>query len=398
MTTTPSGVFIRDHFTWLAYFMLAYYSYMQATLGPLMTFLRDELSLNYTVASYHFSAFAFGMIFAGVFGDGISRRWGRHWTFWGGGAGMILGALLLILGQHPILTISGALVMGTIGSFLLVAIQATLADKHGDKRALALTEANIAASFSAGLAPLFVGGFAAQGWGWRAALVLGALVWCIVAVTARHISVPPAKKIGPKHMQPKGKLPPVFWVYWLVILFGVSVEWGFISWGADFLENVVHLARETASMWMSIFFVAMVIGRATGSVLTRTIPSSRLLLAAVITTLIGFPLFWLGQIAPVNIIGLFIAGIGVANLFPLTLSVVTTVAPLQPDTASARVSFGAGVAIFFAPQILGAIADQQGIQSAYGLIGVLLLLATLMVVTANHLALRQNWNSVPVQT
>jgi hypothetical protein len=43
---TTNAPFVRDRFTWLAYLMLAYFSYLQAAPGPLMPFLRDELHLS----------------------------------------------------------------------------------------------------------------------------------------------------------------------------------------------------------------------------------------------------------------------------------------------------------------------------------------------------------------
>ncbi|MEP7291141.1 MAG: hypothetical protein ABI835_05130 [Chloroflexota bacterium] len=72
--------FIRDRFTWLAYLMLAYYAYMISALGPLMPFLRVELNLSYSVAALHLSAFAVGMILAGLTADRAVRR------AWGGGS------------------------------------------------------------------------------------------------------------------------------------------------------------------------------------------------------------------------------------------------------------------------------------------------------------------------
>jgi hypothetical protein len=41
--------FVRNRLTWLAYAMLAYIGFTQSMLGPLMPFLRAELSLNYTL-------------------------------------------------------------------------------------------------------------------------------------------------------------------------------------------------------------------------------------------------------------------------------------------------------------------------------------------------------------
>jgi MFS family permease len=117
-----------------------------------------------------------------------------------------------------------------------------------------------------------------------------------------------------------------------------------------------------------------------GSRLTRVLPSVALLLAALGVTLVGFPIFWLARFAPVNIAGLFIAGLGVANFYPLTMSIAVGLAPGPSDTASARVSLGVGVAVLVAPLLLGWAADQYSLQIAYSLVPVFLALAAAVVV------------------
>jgi hypothetical protein len=48
-----------------------------------------------------------------------------------------------------------------------------------------------------------------------------------------------------------------------------------------------------------------------------------------------------------------------------------------------------GSAILIAPQILGSVGDQVGIESAYGMVGLMVLIALLVTVTANRLAARE---------
>jgi MFS family permease len=175
MTTPATAHFMRDRFTWQSYVMLAYFAYMQASLGPLMPFLREELNLTYSVAGLHFSAFALGMVLAGATGDHAAARWGRWQLFWGGGGGMAIGAVAFVLGSAPVMTVGSVFVMGLLGAFSLVMIQSTLSDHHGTNRVIALTEANVTASIGAGLAPLLVGSFQRFGLGWRAALWAGVL-------------------------------------------------------------------------------------------------------------------------------------------------------------------------------------------------------------------------------
>ncbi len=390
MTLPATVPFARDRFTWLAYFMLAYYAYLQAALGPLMPFLRAELNLSYTAGGLHLSAFALGMILAGLTGDRIARRWGRRFVFWSGGIGMAAGALGLVWGSHVIMTISGTLIMGSVGSLLLVMIQATLSDRHGQQRAIALTESNIAASVCATLAPVFVGGFQRVGIGWRGALFLAVVIFALVATRFQKESIPEARLPADRSGSTGQALPLSFWTYWMVICLGASIEWCLIFWGADFLENVVGLRKVDAVTTMGIFFMAMVLGRIAGSRLTRLAPSATLLLIAIGISLAGFPIFWLARFAPLNVAGLFIAGFGVANLFPLTLSIATGVAPAQADVASARISLGAGLAILIAPLTLGWTADQFNIQNAYGIVALLLVIAAVVTFLANRLAVGQD--------
>lgn len=388
MTITSTVPFVRDRFTWLAYFMLAYYSFSLTVLGPLMPFLRAELKLSYTVTGLHLSGFALGMVMAGLTADRFSHWWGRRPVFWGGGAGMALGAIALALSGHQVLTIFSTWLMGFLGSLLLIMIQTTLADRHGEQRAIPITESNVAASLTASFAPLIVGGFQATLIGWRGALFLALATMILLALSFYGVAIPEAKPHMQRPTSGSRRLPPVYWAYWVVNFIGVSMEWCLIFWGADFLEKVIGLSQINAVTLMSVFLGAMVMGRFAGSRLSRRIPSARLLLGAMIITLIGFPIFWLARLTPLNIAGLFMAGFGVANLFPLTLATAISVAPQQVDQASARISMGSGIAIFMAPLLLGWVADQLGIQSAYGIVAVLALCAIVVVTAANRIAAR----------
>ncbi len=366
--------FTRDRFTWLAYFMLGYFAYLQASPGPFMPFLGAELNFSYAERGLHFSAFAVGIICAGLLADYLAQRYGRQIVFWAGGAGMGLSALLLILGQSVVLTVSSMFLMGLAGTWLLIMLNAALADLHNERRAVAFTEANIFASITGTLAPLLVSVFERTGIGWRGVIILAVLAWGLCLVLFRHTPVPKMEKTT---LMASGRrerrLPGIFWVYWWVVLLIVSVEWCVIFWGADFLERVVGLAKVDAAGAISLYFLANIIGRTAGSRLTRVYSGDTLLIAAIGVGIFGFLLFWLSPAAPLNLIGLFVTGLGVSNLFPLVLSAATRLAPEQANTVGARVSLAAGLAILIMPQMLASVADDIGIWSAYAIVAGLLL-------------------------
>jgi len=424
----------RDRFTWLAYIMLAYYAYMQSMLGPLVPFLRAELDLNYTVAGLHLSAFAVGMIVAGLISDQLAQRWGRRTVYWGGASGMGAGALLLVLARQPLFTIGGVLIMGFVGSFVMVMVQAMLSDRHGPYRATALTEANIAAAISSMLAPLAVGTFVRVDLGWRWAPILGSVLSLGLALRfggdpvpespgavgqapsdpplslgqaatpdpppspslAHPADPPPSPSVAHRSNQspPSNQsdasawspfLPPRFWMYWLVIVSVVAGEWCLIFWGADFLENAVGLPKALAATLLTVFWLAYVAGRYGGSRMTRYLRADRLLVIAFAVSIAGFPLFWLGGQPWVNVLGLFTVGLGLSNLFPLAMAAAVGAASERANTASARISLGAGLAILVVPLVLGGFADHVGIFNAYGLVAVLLVIGATFAVFANRI-------------
>ncbi|MBN1966056.1 MAG: MFS transporter [Anaerolineae bacterium] len=384
---TQSAPFTRSTFTWLAYVMLAYFAYTQAGLGPAMPFLRAELGLSYTLGGLHVTAFAVGMVGAGLVGAMLAQRWGRTVIFWGGGGGMALGALLFILGQSAFVTVPASLVMGLCGTLLVATIQSTLSDHHGAQRATALTEANVAASLGTTAVPVLLGGFAATVVGWRGAFLAAVVACGVLWWIGRGVPVPAANEGRPADAAaPDVPLPRAFWGYWLAMVLCVAVEWSLITWSAEYLDGVVGLERELASALMSAFFVAMVIGRVVGSLLTRRMASARLLPVALGIALLGFLVFWLAPLPWLNVAGLFVAGLGIANLFPQGLAAAQNLAADQADRASARVALAAGLAILIAPQVLGTAADVIGLQTALGLIVVLL--AAAMGVIAVTMRLR----------
>jgi len=217
--------------------------------------------------------------------------------------------------------------------------------------------------------------------------VLGGLLaagfWRTPIPAARRLTGAPFRAGG------HGRLPPTFWAYWLVIVLCVAVEWCLAFWAADFLAGVAGLPKSAASTAVSAFFVAMIAGRVIGSRLARSIPSGKLLVGAAGVAAVGFPLFWLSRLPALNVAGLFVVGLGVANLFPLGMATATGVAASMADTASARVSMGAGLAILTAPLLLGRVADLFGIQDAFGLVVVLLILAGGVALWALRFSARQ---------
>ena len=361
-----------------------------------MPFLRAELGTSYTTASLHFSAFSLGVLPAGLLGDRLSGAFGRRRMVWGGGAGMAAGAVLLVAGARPSVTLVGTLIMGAFGGLLLMNLQATLSDAHGKGRSVAISESNVVASLCAVVAPLTIGAFERAGvLGWRGAVLAAVAALALVFWRFRRAPIPNAGFVeaGGK-AAPYGPLPALFWGYCAILFLATAVEWSMAFWGAAFLQDEVGFRTADAATLMGAFFIAMLLGRVAGSRLARRVSAAAILLGAQLVAIAGFVLFWLvPQITPgmwgaaSSVAGLFVTGLGVANLYPFALSAATGIVPERADRAVARIALVGGSAILLAPLVLGSAADVFGIGKAYGIVAAILLSAVATTVVVNRKAM-----------
>jgi fucose permease len=375
----------RGPATWLLYILLGLFAYIETAVGPSMPFLRDELDLGYTVASLHFAAIAAGAVAIGLVADRIARRVGRRTALWGGMLGMAVGGAMIAVGPHVIVTVAGAFAMGAIGAVALVTNQASLADLHGDGRVVALAESNVVASAGAILAPLVIGAASRTQLGWRTGLLITLPTLAVLALAGARVPMPPAH--APRRSgADEHRLPRLFWLFALLLFVAGSVEWCVAYWGADFLETEVGMRRFTAAAAMSLFFAAMVAGRLAGARLARRRLPLRLLLGSLAVAAFGLPILWQAGNAPVALLGLFVAGAGIANFYPLTVGVATSVAPALIDASTARLAAASGTSLLIMPFSMGRLADVIGMQRAFAMTIVLVLVALAIALVAARVA------------
>ncbi len=371
--------FHRTRHTWLLYLVYAIYGYVLNSLGPATPFLKSELNLTYTVASLHFSAFAIGMIVAGLSGHLAVARKGRKWVLWFALFGMALSALGVVGGKTVWITIVASFLAGAIGSLVSSVVPSGLADEHGDNRAIALTELNLIAAVGSATAALAIGWFSYSFLGWRFAMLMPLLIalglWLGLGRTQLSEGAPASLPANAN----MGGLPKRFWLYWLALILVVSVEYCMVFWSADYLENVAGLSKSVAAQAVSLFQVGMIAGRLAASRLLRRFDAFQILTASILIATLGFLLYWAAPAPGLVVLGLGITGLGVAGLYPMSMALALGAADGHKVQASTRAGLASGIAIFTLPLVLGRLADALGIQQAYGVIVVLLIAALALI-------------------
>lgn len=373
------GGITRGRVTWYSYLALGFFTYLLNIQGNILPFLRTELGLSYRAVSLHSSALAAGMIAVGLFGDKVVRRYGRRRTLQLGAAGVSAGAVLLCLAPSAWASIGSCAIMGALGGLIPAIVPAVLAETHGEHgRDVAYAEANAVAYAFAILGPLTTSLFLTLAMGWRPVVLLGAAFGAAILLAFRRtrLSDPAAAAAS------RARLPAPYWAYWVLTATVVALEFCVLIWAPEFLERIAGLSRTAAAGSAAAFSLAMLLGRTGSSLLVRRIAPQRLLPAALVVALLGFLMYWGSHQQLSHILGLFVLGLGVSPLYPLSLGFAIGAAEGRGNAASARAMLAVGLAILLVPACLGGLADQVGLRLAHLILPGLMAAALTCLMTA----------------
>ncbi len=371
---------VRSPYIWSLYLLLGLFSFMLSMIGPMIPYLQDEFRMDYSLAGLHQSAFALGMVLMGIFASRIIKRIGMTTSVYGGMSVMLAGLLLMVLARSPVLTLGGIFVMSLGGTVALAAIQTLFANGPENFQSKLILEGNVVASALTMLVPLAL--LAGQAWflGWRIVFPLMAIALLAVAsfglpATLRHQGTRDEKADSGG-----GKLSRAYWRMWLLVFFGVSVEWAIAFWCMTYLLGLPGHSRPLAAAGTVILGLSAVIGRFAASRIGNKIRTESLMLITMVITLVGFPLYWLRPGVAITFLGLALCGLGSSNFFPLGFSLAIKNARGNSAKASSIMPIASGSAIGLAPFLLGRLADATDMKLALWYIptGVAVMLAIVL--------------------
>jgi MFS transporter, FHS family, glucose/mannose:H+ symporter len=295
-------------------------------LGPLLPSLSAKWSLNYTQAgslfTVQFLASTVGVAFSGF----CVSRWGFRFAIKTGLLGMAAGVAALPYGSR----ILGMICIAVYGVGLGLAIPAAnllVAEVNPLQRSAALNRLNFSWSAGAVACPFLV---AAAARAHQLPLLLASfaailfLVLLGIAAMSSHIVEPHAARANDAK-----SLPRIDWTSASVPLFAalfflyVGVENSLGGWSASYAKTFGTGPLDLALMTPSFFYSALMIGRWLAPLLLRRVEDVTLARAGLLTACAGMAWLLLSHALPSVLVGVSIAGFGLAAVYPITISLLS---------------------------------------------------------------------------
>jgi hypothetical protein len=351
---------------WPSYIAQAAIGYVIYGLGAAGPYLRTQLDLSDAEVGLHSTALAVGLVVAGTVAAGLGRRYGDAAVRAGAIAAIAVAIPVLAATPSIVATLGASLLIGLGAGTLLGHVNATLGAPGGRLARLRLARANVWAMIAAFVGPVIVAAGASIGPGWWFGLLPALGLLGVVALDLRSRRNAAAATAGDTDRDP---LPRAYWLAWAFLVAAISVEFSIVFWGATLVERRTNVPTPEATAIGALFLGGMFAGRLGLSVgIGAGHDIRRNAAAGLVLAGVGAGVAWVSTASILSGFGLFLAGVGVAILYPLGVAAALAGAPGQLALAGNRLTLASGLAILLAPLALGAIADATGVIAGWGLV------------------------------
>ena len=393
----PGGAprLVRDRLTGALDTAFVTWGWFLYAFSPTVPLLAVEQGVSRGVAGLHGTAIAVGTVATGLVSERVTRMIGRRRQVLLGISIASLGVVILLIGPSLAATLTACVVAAIGGNLTLAAAQTALLAHHGPTGPAAITEGHAYATAVGLLAPLALGATVAAGYGWRPAVAatllpatLGiALVALLRGDGALGRPVVEQRPTGPD-VTAHGRLGRTFQALLWAMVAAVAIEFATTFWASELIRERAQAPDGVATAAVAALLTGMTVSRFATPSLTRRFAPEQLLLASYAIAGCGWLVLWLATTPPVAIAGLLLAGVGYGTQYPLAIALVVRAAGARPDLGQARALLATGAAAGLSPFLLGAAADLVGTHLAFLFVPVMLVVATVAVLTARSSRLR----------
>lgn len=369
----------HDRPTLVSFGVFALWSFFVYGFGACLSLLRDDQGTPAWLSGLHGTSLALGGVIGAFVAQWVSQRFGRGVTIRAGSVGAAVFIIIFLLPGAPVaVTLSAIFVATFFGNFLVAGVNAFLSVHQGAAAPVAYTENTGLAALMGLVGPLSVGIAAATILGWRFGLLVGAVLMLVLEVIRGRLR----PYGGPGEVVTKaqgGAIPGITYVALVAGMLYIGAEFCMSFWGVTLLRERAGMSAAAAAAGLATVTGGLFVGRALGTQLTKRLSSELLLRISLVAGLVAFLVAWWGSSAAVMLPLLFVTGICLSLVWPLSIARIIRSAHGRADTASSLALIFTTTAIGVAPFVLGWLAGSVHVHTAFLLVPVLLVLALVLV-------------------
>ena len=362
-----------------------------AALGvwfPRIPDVKAALQVDLFTLSMCFFMLPLGTMIGFAIAQAVIARLGPRQTCIVAGPVFVLGILLPAFAPQVVLLGAALFVVGLMVGSIEVAMNtmAGIYEKQAKRRIM--TSCHAFWSFGGMLGALTAGGFAQAGISFPVQQViltppLAALAWyAATALGPEGERVPSPKKVF--------TLPTAGLIGLCVMPMGaLLLEGAMMEWSALLLRDDLLVAPFTAAAIYAAFAVAMALARLMGDPLASRFGAPRIIAVSAILAGLGAAGFGAATGPATAMIAGVTLGIGIANIYPLAMSLATQ-APGASEQNIAAVAFTAFTAFLVGPPLIGTLGSFIGLPATFIVLAPVGLYPLLMLQVPRRLSLSES--------
>lgn len=304
-----------------------------------------------------------GNILSGI-GSDVLGRWRLVWI-----SAFLLAASLALaaITQMWIIFVIGFVLNSAAQSSLSTSINALVADANRGSHARALNQLHAVYGFGAAVSPLVIGYLIDQGLEWRWALGGTGIIWLTYGIATFLLSGNEERGPGRGRAETldMGMLRQgPFLALFLVAFAYNGIATSLLGWIAIYMQESAGFSTFFAVSMISVFYVALTIGRVLCAAYAERVGYARTLLILLIGVTLTYPLIVIGIHPFVAVVGVFLSGLGFSGLFPMALAFGTRHYPEQTGTITGTLNVAMTLGAMLPPFWTSIIAESWGLRAA----------------------------------
>jgi fucose permease len=356
--------------TILVFSCIGFFSFgvMWAAIGPLLSQFAERNHTTLATIGGLYTAIFLGAVTAQLVLGRRSDQWGQLRTFTVALLVLAAGITGVSISRWLPLTFALAFLAGWGHGMTNLSGNVMIGRLFKENSVSALNLVNVFFGVGAFIGPLLVSvsitlwtnGFPALYF----SLLLMFLAGMAILIRFFNVKIVTSEAIQSPEQQQKTRFTAFLWSMGVMILIYVGAESSMGGWATTYMQQTTSLKIELASLVTSGFWLAITLGRLSGTFLGSRLSARRVLLLCLATSTLGAVLFMagFGQIA-VSIAGIFFIGLGFGAIYPTSMAMVTTAFPSNPGQAGSVITSLSAVGGMVLPWLQGVVMEKAGIRS-----------------------------------